>query len=460
MRFLRTSLTFWALLVFGILVGLQWFPVTGVILMMFAAPIWVGYMPHVIVLALFCDLLAKKAPKIFLVVPILPYIIYYGYFFAEGVTIKNLEAGLKEQNPSEIIAYDPELHSLIADSPMVEYYEIPVSYSHNDNVPEGFLSHRLVTQSLCKKAKGIKEFTNAFGVSWISYGKKFHYKSFPNVCLFQTPEKPGKALLKVGRFEDNDKRQKLQKTTYKFYLDNKFLGEYTVAYYVSLPIFPQFFIGCSLISSAPEWKCFSQIMRKKRVLDTFPSDDGGNNRQDYWIVARLLGIRKYTEEDLKNFQDSSETKRVLGDLIKQKDNETSEDIDEWGLRKDSLYQPKITEKNGYPRFEGVVYYGNKGGPFRDFIEKNEGRIVYLDIEAKPNARQHSFTNYGVCRAGEKCTNRTDSSYHFKNEDGSWHNFEEEGKFRGFFLVGSKNQYNRGDNDTITILTFVPLEELK
>lgn len=463
MKFLLTSLTFWMLLIFGILVGLQWFPMTGVILMMFAAPIWVGYMPYVIALALFFDLLIKKAPKFLLIFPVLPCLIYYGYFFAEGIKIKDLETDLRKKNPSEIIAYDPEVHSLIVDSNMTEHYEIPVSYSYNNNFPEGFLSHRLVTQNLCKKAKGIKEFTHTFGVSWSSYGKNRFYKRFPNVCHFRTPEKPTKARLKVERLEDQNKKQKLQKTTYKFYLDNEFLGEYTSAYYIALPAFPQFVIGCSLISSAPEWKCVSQLVRTKKYLDTFPSNSTNNSKDD-WIVARLLGIKKYTEDDLKNFQDLSETKKILGDLIEQKDNETSEDIDEWGLRKDSLYQPTITEEKGYPRFLGVVYSGNKGGPFRDFIEQNEGKIVYLDIEAKPNARQNSFMNYGVCRAGEKCTNRTDNSYQFKNEDGSWHNFEEKGKFKGFFSVGSKtlfeNQYNKGDNDTITILTFVPQEKLK
>jgi len=158
-------------------------------------------------------------------------------------------------------------------------------------------------------------------------------------------------------------------------------GEYTDAHYLALPVFPQFVIGCYLISSVPEWKCVSQIGRTKKNLNTFPSN---NNKisKNLWVVARLLNIPKYTEEDLKSFHDYHETIKVLGLLIKQKANETLYDLDEWGLRRDSMYQPKIGINKGYHSFEGVVYDKNKGGPFRSFIKKYEGKIVYLGIIEK------------------------------------------------------------------------------
>lgn len=419
-------------------------------------------MPHVVALALAFDLLIKKAPKVLLLIPILPYAVYYVYFINELVKIKDMEAEFQRQNPSEIIVYNSEVHALVVSSNMTKHYKIPVSYSYNGNFPEGFLSHRLATQAKCMKAKGIKKFTHTFGVSWSSYGKNRYYKRFPNVCHFRMPEKPTKELLEVQKQEDSDKKEKLQKTVYKFFLNDKPLGEYTAAYYAALPAFPRFVIGCSLISSAPEWKCVSQLMREKKYLDTFPSE-AKKDIKDYWVVARLLNIDKYTEEELKNFQDYPQTEQVLGTLIRQKENETPADFDEWGLRKDGPYQPAISEQQGYPSFSGIVFHGNKGGPFRSFIKEHEGRIVYLDIEAKPNAKKFGFTNYGVCKAGEQCNGRTDNSYQLKNQDGSRHLFEKEGKFKGFFLVGAEtlfeNKYNKGDNDTITVLTFMPAENL-
>jgi len=221
MKFLFMSLTFWALLIFGLLICLQLFPYTGVFLMMFGAPIWVGYFPHLIALALFFDLLIKRAPKALILIPVLPYLVYYGFFFIEQIQIKNIENDLRIQNPSEIIAYNPDVHSLAVDSNMTKHYKIPVSYSDNNNFPEGFLSHRLVTQELCRKAKGVKEFTHTFGVSWSSYGKSRYYKRFSNVCNFRMPEKPTKTLLKVERLEEANKKEKLRKTTYRFFLEKE-----------------------------------------------------------------------------------------------------------------------------------------------------------------------------------------------------------------------------------------------
>lgn len=458
MKFLLTTLTFWCLLVFAILVGLQWFPITGVFLMMLAAPFWVGYMPHVIAIALFLDILQKKAHKILLLLPIAPYVIYYGFFIVELNKIAIIENELIQQNPSQIIEYDPELHSLVMGANMVKQYKIPVSYSSNSNFPEGYLSHRIVTQELCKKGKGLKHFTHTFGVSWSSYGKNRFYKRFPNVCHFRIPEKPQHTLLKVNSSEEKNPENKLHKTHYKFYLGEEYLGQYTSASYAALPPFPQFIIGCALNSAAPSWDCFHQLRRTKKILQTFPEKE--RDSQHYAAVMRLLKIEKYTEEELKDFKDYPYTLNTLGKLIEQKENEKQQDLDQWGLRKDSLYQPTIGNQDGYPSFEGVVYHRNKGGPFKEFIKQHEGEIVYLDIQAKPNARTHGFTNYGVCKVGKKCNGRTDNSYQFKNKDGKRHSFKEEGKFKGFFLVGEEKLFeNKGDNDTITPLTIVPPEKL-
>ncbi len=464
MKPLQSSLTFWALLVFALLVGLQWFPITGVFMMMLAAPIWEGYMPHVVALALVFDLLIKKRPRSLLLIPLLPYLIYYAFLFWELNKIGSLEKELRQDNPSEIIAYDPKEHSLMADSNITQFYKVPVSYSSNSNFPEGFLSHRLVTQGLCRQAKNIKDFTHTFGVSWSRFGERLYYKNFPNVCYFRMPEKPDKAVLKIEEHEERNKEQLLQRTTHKFFLGQQMIGEYVSAYYSALPYFPKFVIGCALISSSPEWKCIASLAREKRHLNTFPIDaNEDEGPQNNWIASRLLKIEKYTEEDLKKFQDYPETKEVLGALIQQKKDETPEDFDEWGLRKDSLYQPKIGENGGYPSFEGDVYTGRKAGPFYGFIKKYEGRVVYLDVKPNgANGGEAGFSVYSVCKATEHCYTRADKAYNFKKENGDRY-FNEDGRFRGFFFVGPEtvfeHQYNKGDNDTITILTAVPPEKL-
>lgn len=450
----RSSLTFWVIVAFCLICALQIFPWTGIFLMFFGAPIWTGYILHLIAVAMVIDVVYKKLSKAVLFIPLVCYGAYYSMFLSETFFIKDIESNLQRENPSEIIAYNPEEHSLIANPHMIKEYKLPVVYSVNRNSPEGYLSNRLATKELCKAAKGVHDSAHTFGVSWYRFGENFYSKAFPNVCDFRMPDRPDKKLLRVSPKESDEDGGHLKKTTYSFFLEQEFLGEYVGASYEKMPLFPKFFIGCGLISSTPAWKCYFQLIRKRIVLETFPALSVGAEAGDSHI-ARLLSIQKYTAKDLLSFTDYPETREKFFKLMRGKD-----ELDEWGLRKDNPYRPKIAEKEGVPSFEGSIYSGNKGGYFYDFIRENEGKVVYLDIEAQPNARRDSFTNYGVCKkVVSDCTSRTDTTYQIKNANGKPHYFEEEGKFKGFFKVGTaklfENKYNKGDNDTITILTVVP-----
>lgn len=450
------SFTFWVLLLSGLFMFAQWIPYTGVILMMFQAHVFAGLIPHFVAIALLLDLLIKRVPKVLLVIPILPYCVYFYYYFAEQETIKNIEASIRDANPSHIIAYNPDTHALLPSGIGISY-KIPVIFSVNNNFPEGYMSQRVATQELCQEARDNKEWRRAWPVNWYRYGRGGVTKRFKNVCRFEMPETPTKHLLKVVTKEDKSKGEKLRKKVYSFFLDDKPLGEYTAATYAALPSFPNFVIGCFLNSAAPSWDCFFNIVRKKHVLNVFPSDSGFD-AQDNSVVAELLGIEKYTEQELRKFTDYPETKEILSAIIEKKENETPADFDVWGLRKDSLYQPTIGEKEGFPSIKWTVYSRNKAGPFYDFIKKHEGGIVYLDIEHKDTrTRKKSIGVHAVCKLNEPCNSRTDKSFQFKNQDGSPH-FAEGNKFKGFFLVGPETlfetKYNKGDDDTITVLTHI------
>jgi hypothetical protein len=315
---LEKTKTFKALILFAILVGLQLFPLTGIFMMMFAAPLWVGFMPHIVAIALFYDLIIHKAPKYLLIIPILPYLIYYGFFFAEHLKISAIEKDIKSQNPATIVEYNPDQHSLIIDNMHFNTsYEVPVTYSPNSNYPEGFISYRLATQPLCKRVRNLKGGVRTWGVNSGSVLDR-SYKSFRNICNLQMPEKPTKQLLKIETLTDDNKAKKLRKTQYAFFLDDEPIGKYTSATYKALPIFPQLIIGCALISSPAEWKCFFELNPRKKKLDVFPTTDKKTN--NYLIAARVLNIRKYEDKDLRYFSDSLETVDKVEKLIEKRKN--------------------------------------------------------------------------------------------------------------------------------------------
>jgi len=454
---MRKSYTFRVLVIFILLVLLQWFPITGVFLMMFGAAVWTGYIPHILAGAFVLDVWKRDAPIVLLLIPVLPYLVYCGLYFAEQKEMRDLEREIREQNPSIITTYNPEEHAIVSEHSLVQTYKIPVSYTENGNVPEGYMSHRLVTKNLCDDARKTEDSIRASIVS--KYLRGARNKKFSNLCYFRMAEKPNKTLLKIK--ETRTANKKVRKTALQFFMGDERIGEFVRAEYAAAPVFPKFIIGCALISSTPRWECTAQLRREKVQLKTYSVTDEQGNNTDY--ISALLGIDVYEDEDLNSFIDYQETKDVLGELIERKKNETPADFDKWGLRKDSAYQPVIGEKRGYLSFKGMVYSRNKGGPFREFIKQNEGKVVYLDIIAKVNANKRGFGNYGVCEIGKECNGRTDNYYRFEKKGGGVHRFEKKGVFKGFFLIGpeapSKCKRNKDDNDTVTILTVIPEEEL-
>lgn len=438
--------------------------------MALAGPYLWGLIPHLIILGLVVDILTKKVSQLFWIVPVLLYSGYYVFYISEEMQIRAVERKLQDENPDLIIKYNPEIHSLVSnDSGAVgQYNKIAVTYDENKNFPEGYLSYRVATQDLCKEAHSLGvENLYTFGFSWMEFrsisGRDYYFR--PNACQIRSSEIPNKKIIKVlitedDRYSRKNRNKLIYKNTYGFYLNDNELGSFTTASVSHLPPFPFVLGGCGLNSAAASWDCGLNFYRKRKELNVWPEptnlDLYGRNP-----ISAMLQIEKYVEADLKNFSDYPDTKKYINTLSEKKKNETPADLNRWGIRRDSLYFPEIAKKGNIDSFRGVVYDGDKGGEFYDFIKAHESKIVYLDIDAKPNARHSSFTNYGVCKARENCTSRTDDSYQFFDENGERHQFSEEGKFKGVFRVDKSesfiHSYNQGDNDTITKLIFLRSE---
>lgn len=465
-----------ALIWYGVLWVLFLIPFTGLFLMFamaLAGPIW-GLLPHLIIVAFIKDIFSNRLPRAFLIAPILIYGAYYVYYVSEEIQVLTVAADLQKANPKSIVEYDPNKHILLTQDQgdLGRYYKIPVIYDKNPHFPEGALSYRVASPKLCGEARNLQiEYMSPTYFSWMEFkdvsGRDYYFS--PNVCQITSAEKipVNKSVLNVVRTEEGsaskeNKGKLIYKTTYDFYTNDIKSGTFIAARRSQLTLFPLFLAGCGFNSSPAAWICFADFYRKPTPLNTYP--DGINvDPRRVNPIAIMLGLQKYEETDLKDFSDFPETVKYMNALLEKKRNEKPEDFNVWGIRKDSLYMPKIGKKDTADSFEGIVASGDKGGEFYSFIKNHEGQIVYLDIDARSNQRLDSFTNYGVCKLRENCTGRTDDSYQFFNKDGTRHPFLEEGKFKGFFQVGRaelfEGQYNMGDNDTITKLIFISSDSL-
>lgn len=301
-------------LVFAFIAILFVIPITGLFLLLVMAavgPVFWGIIPHLLTVALIIDIQTKKLSRLFWIIPIVIYGGYYTYYYFYAQEIKSIQNELRATNPQLILNYDSEKHSLVTNDNgnLGLYYRIPVTYDEN-HLPLGFSSHRTSSDDLCKKARaiGLKVSRPGWGeIRKDSRGRSYYFN--PKYCQIVSSEKPEKNLLKVV-VEKNDNSLKnyngvtVRKKIYNFYLNGKFVGKFTEANITRLPYFPLYIMACGPDSSS--WKCFASLHGTFDVLDTFPEEVNG---AAYGTnpVAILLGIKKYTEDDLLHFKDYDET---------------------------------------------------------------------------------------------------------------------------------------------------------
>jgi hypothetical protein len=178
-----------------------------------------------------------------------------------------------------------------------------------------------------------------------------------------------------------------------------------------LPVFPFVVFMCGPVSSS--WKCEIGFYRSSYLLKTSAYDaveKYGTNP-----IANLLKLEKYEESDFSDFKDYPENAAFIESWLSARRSETADDFNEWGVRKDSLYIPRIESAGEISSYRGVIYTRKEGGPFYDFIKRNEGKTVYIDATLGPgvNRSQNLFGIYAVCREERTC-GRIDHWYKLVN----------------------------------------------
>lgn len=423
-----------------------------------AGPYVWGLLPHIIILCLLIDIYTQRISKFFLIIPFFMYGSYYTVYVLEGTKALLAQEVLKENNPVAIVKYKSSEYSLVLQDggSLGQAYKIPITYESNENVPQGYFSYRIVSEAGCESIKGLR--LDSFDVYtqhfWYSEDDNIYNSHMSKICQIRSVEAPQNKILKVIRDDGNynDKKNGAMHITYfRFFINDKLSGVFKSLTISRLPWFPFLIGGCGLNSGAASWDCFFQFYRSSKTLDTFPKATKANKEVN--PIAVMLGLEKFSEKDFYNFQGYEDNENYINQLLIASNKVNPEDFNKWGIRKDSMYMPKIGKKSGIDSFEGFVDSGDKGGEFYDFIKSREGRIVYLEIETNSNPRDNSFTNYGVCKARKNCTGRTDDTYRF----GDLYHSSEQGKFRGVFFVGKSepnNIENPDDHDTVTNLQFI------
>ena len=176
-----------------VFLALEYSPIPGLYLMLMGGAVFAGFLVHLFFASLFVEVLTRRVPRAFILVPIIAYGGYYAAYFREGLQVEQMAQQLRAANPGKIYDFDPAVNALVMDraQEFVETHAVPVVYEPNRNFTEGYLSERLITRAQCG---GIKRDTQN---RVATFGVHFNHVFQNNICLLRFPERPTNTAVKA-----------------------------------------------------------------------------------------------------------------------------------------------------------------------------------------------------------------------------------------------------------------------
>jgi hypothetical protein len=426
------SLTFWAIAGNVLVVLFEMVPFFGIILAALLAGTRIAFlMPHMIIVCLVADIFARRLHPVLLVVPLFLYGGYYAAYFNQQTQVDAYAAQMRNKNPAHIMQYDPAAHSLVyVDNrdearELLKGYKVPATYYRGRySVPKVF---RTMSYGLCEDLKTAGVYKPPLGgdeprcdfINYYDPDKKGVV--IKTARIFEWFEKPVKRPIDISIEGEGAKWTSgkpaldlnIVEKIYVFSDQGREAGRFVTATYNPLPVVPAWAYICT---AWEQLTCGGEFYSGGRKdIDTFPANVDRDNP-----VASLLGIAPYAGKDMTDFQPFAETEAIGRDLVARKKNETPDDFNKWGIRKDDPRLPVINTLDGVPSYKGGIYTYQLGGSFYDFIKENEGRIVYVDGTldgGNGNPSNSGFGLYGICPKREKCGS-VDHRYVFTEGNGS------------------------------------------
>jgi hypothetical protein len=291
---------------------LQAFPQTEIHLMIYDAAFVNALLVHVFLIALLVEAAVRRVPRVLIVIPCAAYGAYYVAYGYQEIAIASKTAELQSVNPHHVLAFDPEAHSLVVGHGelFVKQYAVPAAYE-TSAYPGVYMSHRLISRDQCDILKDSQSPNSTFGVHGVQ------------VCVLNFLESPPHPIVSVVESGDREVwKHKFWK--YKWgisdqvtdlLVDGKRVASYRTASLWRLPILPIGTIGCGAVLGTPEWRCNADFSRTHVQIDAVPA---GVDRSRYDTpLSVMLGLPKYTSDELANFRGFPQNDAVVARLAEE-----------------------------------------------------------------------------------------------------------------------------------------------
>ncbi len=311
MRALRRSVAFWLFLAALTLFLLQWYPNTGIVLMVLGAGPVNALLIHLFLLALFIEALVGRVRPAFIVLPVLAYGGYYGAYVLQGHLVAAEKARIEARHAGKAYAFDPAAEALVFDTPkpgmpsanlqfFVATHRIPVAYDR-------LRAARLAPAAACA---GLRNLQNGAAVLVTPARWFYHFASVNAAnapCVLTRVERPAGPVV-VLREEDRAspalRLLGISENSTDVFVDGKRMGSLTrVVVRRMLPFVS--FVGCVLIDEPPAWVCTNGMFGSRTQVAGPPPTDMGDD------AGVLLGIPLYTAADILAFGGYRENDAVV-----------------------------------------------------------------------------------------------------------------------------------------------------
>ena len=295
---LRSSFTLWLLGFTAIFAALQVFPITGVILMIFGAPLFNLVLIYALVIAFVIDCLIGPLPRVLLVVPVLGLgvfgVWYKALYDADQAAIPLIEAQLQARNTATPVHFDQATQSLVspANQEMINY-RIPVVYTPDRISPP---ADKYIAFAI-RPMRGCNVFSkaNPQGTDFTDYVGG----GIGLICVTRSEVAtlPGTPMEIKSDYSKNETIEGHDVTvrTSTLMIDGAAAGQFTTGYTSVVPPWPMPEFGCFLIDSPAAWKCISGLGKQRVTLDTVP---GPGTLSGADTTGMLLDLERRTPEEI------------------------------------------------------------------------------------------------------------------------------------------------------------------
>jgi hypothetical protein len=277
----------------------QWFPPTGVVLMLLLAPAWSLVLLNATLVLMIMDVRRGAAPRWLIAVPIAAYLINFIAFGISGWQALSLKSEIEARNASQHLAFDPAHDAILADrstsASLVALYHLPVAYAPKAATDPGLGHYYDLRPVLKPTANQPCSLSDGRGAQLLPPAT-INGVVVTNLCVASRPVDTTAPMITVTTRHTTLDRGLTQAslTEMTLHAPDGRTATYAYGWTSVLSPIPLPFIGCALNDAANSWQCGAQLIRLPITVGPEKMGLVGGGEVEAGAMGAMLGLTPRT----------------------------------------------------------------------------------------------------------------------------------------------------------------------